>query len=148
MSNASHRFAALVGCIAAGTASVAPLAAGSGDSPAVAEQAQTAEPSSASAVSQQAELVEFNYKRFFRRAMQLGVLSQKLGYTVEVAADGSVSECSLARDFDNPYTSAQLCKAIVRYSRFEPARDEQGSAIVATYSGQVEIDSYFTPGLR
>lgn len=149
MSAISVRFAGVVCGFAMACAGGAPLAASSDAGLPVAAQARTATPSSASPEAlQQAELVDFDYKRFFRRAMQLGMLSQSLGYTVEVAADGSVSECSLAREFKNPYTVKQLCKAIARYSRFEPARDAQDNAIPATYSGEVEIDSYFTPGLR
>lgn len=145
MSNTSLRFAGVVCSIAAGCAGIAPLTAGPDAGLSVAERVQTAGQSSASPVLQPVELAEFDYKGFFRRAMQLGMLSQTLGYTVQVATDGSVTECALARRFQSPYTVQELCKAISRYSRFEPARDAEGNAIVASYTGEVVISSYFRP---
>ncbi|MFU7528158.1 hypothetical protein [Qipengyuania sp. ASV99] len=137
MGKVSLRFAILAGGIAAGCACVAPLAAHSDADQPVESISPTA--------AQPVELVEFDYEEFFVRAMRLGMLTQTLGYTVTVAADGEVTECALARSFRRPYTTKELCKAIARYAQFQPARDAQGNAVDGSYTGEVEIYSYFAP---
>lgn len=131
------RFAIVAGGVAAGCVCVAPLAAYSDVDLPVGELAQTA--------VQPVELLEFDYEEFFVRATRLGMLTQTLGYTVTVGQDGEVTDCTLARSFRSPYTTKELCKAIARYAQFQPARDAQGNAVLGTYTGEVQIYSYFTP---
>jgi hypothetical protein len=85
----------------------------------------------------------FDYEEFFDRVTQLGMLSQNLGYSVTVASDGKVTDCTLARSFRSPFVTKEMCKAISRNAQFQPARDSQGNAVSGTYKGEVRIYSYF-----
>jgi protein TonB len=73
------------------------------------------------------------------------MLSQTLGYTVTVAADGAVTDCTLSRKFRRAFINAQLCKAVAGSAQFAPARDAQGNAVASTYKGEVRIHSFFQP---
>jgi hypothetical protein len=89
------------------------------------------------------EMVKIDFVSVTRRALQLGLLSQDLGYTLSVAADGSVTDCALSRTFRNRLTTKELCRSIMRSVALAPARDAQGNAIGGTYEGQVRIRSPF-----
>lgn len=105
----------------------------------------TAQPATAPepAVGTSAELVSFNYMLVFRRAAQLGLLSQDIDYTVTVAPDGTARDCDLAQEFRSPFTSKELCRAIIRSAEFAPARDEAGQATSATFAGTIRYWSPF-----
>lgn len=91
------------------------------------------------------ELVDFDYDGFFDRATQLGMLTQRLGYTLTVAADGKVTDCKLSRTFRSGYTSTELCKELARSASFRPARDAQGNYTIGEYQNEVQIWSFFRP---
>jgi len=77
-----------------------------------------------------------------RRMMQLGMLSQVLGYKLSVDAEGKAAHCSLSREFKSPFTRKRLCEAFIETTAFEPARDESGKAVAGTYEGEIEIASF------
>lgn len=143
MSKISRRFAGLVFGISAVCASFNPLVANSDaplpDGPVI----ETSQDIGTSAAPLPVELVAFDYQEFFDRATQLGMLSQTLGYTLTVAPDGKVTDCSLARRFKSPYVTKELCEAVSRNAQLNPARDAQGNAVSGTYKGEVQIYSYF-----
>lgn len=81
----------------------------------------------------------------YRRLMQLGMLSQVLGYKLNVDAEGQTTGCSFSRSFKSRYTAKRLCDAFIETTSFEPARDDRGEAVEGTYEGEIEIASYFQP---
>lgn len=89
------------------------------------------------------ELVEIDFIRVTKRAFKLGLLSQDLGYTLTVAADGSVTDCALSRSFRNPLTTREMCRSITRAVRLAPALDAAGNAVSGTYQGMIRIQSPF-----
>jgi hypothetical protein len=95
--------------------------------------------------AQPSELVSIDYKMLYRQLMQLGMVSQVLGYSLKVDADGKVTDCSFSRRFARRYTREQLCKAVVTYTELRPARDAAGNAVVGTYEGEIEVASFFQP---
>lgn len=90
-------------------------------------------------------LAEIDYKRLYRRMMQLGMLSQVIGYTLDVDAEGKATDCHFSRRFKSRYTREQLCEAFREATGFQPARDAQGNAVAGTYQGEVEVASFFQP---
>ena len=90
-------------------------------------------------------LEEIDYKLLYRRMMQLGMLSQVLGYSLTVDAEGKATDCRFSRRFKSAYTTKELCKQFLRVTTFEPARDAQGNPVVGTYEGEIEIASFFQP---
>ncbi len=122
-----------------------PLAADSGKEMLGLAVSQSADDDNVVRASQPVELIEFDYRRFFERATQLGMLTQELGYSVSLDADGEVVDCSLSRSFDRPYTTKELCRAIARSARFKPAHDAQGNATSGNYDDAILIWSFFEP---
>jgi hypothetical protein len=91
-----------------------------------------------------AELLEIDFVRVTKRAFNLGLLSQDLGYTLSVAADGSVTDCQLSRQFRSSATGREMCRSITRAVTLAPARDAAGNAVSGTYQGMIRIRSPFT----
>lgn len=142
MGKVTVRSAGLAGGVVAVCVSLAPLAAHSDVVLPDGERAQSFPQANA---AQPVQLAAFDYEEFFDRATQLGMLSQTLGYTLTVAADGKVTDCALGRSFRSPYVTKELCKSLSRNAQFEPARDDRGIAISDTYKGDVQIYSFFAP---
>lgn len=95
--------------------------------------------------AQPPQLVEIDYKTLYRRMMQLGMVSQVLGYTLAVDEAGQPTDCALSRKFRSPFTTKALCKELMATTTFEPARDVQGNAVAGTFEAKVEIASFFQP---
>jgi protein TonB len=76
---------------------------------------------------------------------RLGMLAQRLDYTIEVGPDGAPTGCTLARKFRSPLVSKQLCEVLMRRSRFEPARDAWGTALGGRYTGSIRFDMPIKP---
>lgn len=90
------------------------------------------------------ELLDIDFIRVTKRAFNLGLLSQDLGYTLTVAADGTVTDCTLARSFRNPFIAREMCRSIIRSVTLAPAQDAAGNAVGGTYEGMIRIRSPFT----
>jgi hypothetical protein len=90
-----------------------------------------------------ATLVEFDYDEFFDRATQLGLLTQKLGYTLTVSPEGKATDCTLSRTFRRQFVNKELCKSFMRNARLNPAVDAAGNPITGTYKGEVQMWSFF-----
>lgn len=130
MKNGAYYLAALV---------IVPLGTG------VSSPVQAQEPAPAVQVAKPPELASIDYKLLYRRLMQLGMLSQVLGYSLSVDADGKATDCRFSRRFKSRYTRDQLCTAFMESTRFHPARGASGAAVGGTYEGEIEIASFFQP---
>jgi protein TonB len=67
--------------------------------------------------------------REYQRLAETGLQSGTVGVTIKVNADGSVSNCRIARSSGNSYADSLMCQLTVRYIRFDPARDPSGRAV-------------------
>jgi len=124
----------LVAQLAATLAAVQPASASS-----------TAFDEPASATPSNPVLASIDYKLLYRRMMQLGLLSQELGYTLTVDTDGKPLDCSFNRQFKSFYVRKKLCDAFIETTSFSPARDAAGNLVAGTYQGNVEVASFFQP---
>ena len=100
-------------------------------------------PAAETAASKPVELVSFNYMTVYRRAAQLGLLSQDIAYTVTVAPDGTATDCDIEREYRSPLTAKELCRAIMRSGEFSPARDEAGQTTSGTFTAAIRYWSPF-----
>ncbi len=142
MSSLIFRRTAIIGATAAALALGGPLAANEVD------EARMQAAATASAESDQAgtpQLKSIDREILYRRMMQLGMLTQVLGYKLSVDAEGKATQCSFSREFKSAYTTKRLCAAFIETTAFEPARDEGGKAMAGTYEGEIEIASFFQP---
>jgi protein TonB len=67
--------------------------------------------------------------REYRRLAATGLRNGSVGVTIKVNADGSVSNCRIARSSGNPAADGLMCDLTVRYVRFSPARDPAGRPV-------------------
>ena len=142
MSNLIVRRAAMIGAAACALALSGPLAANE------IEEARMQAPSAGPAASDPAatpQLKSIDRPILYRRMMQLGMLTQVLGYKLSVDTEGKPVECSFSRSFKSAYTAKRLCAAFIETVAFEPARDETGKSVTGTYEGEIEIASFFQP---
>ena len=92
------------------------------------------------------QLVAFDgLKELVGVSSRLGMLAQRLDYTIEVGPDGLPTSCALSRKFRSPLVSKQLCEVLMRRSRFAPARDAWGTAVRGTYTGRITFDMSIKP---
>lgn len=142
MSNLVFRRTAMIGAAAYALALGGSLAAKGTEE----ARMQGASPSaSASDPAGSPQLTSIDRGILYRRMMQLGMLSQVLGYKLSVDAEGKAAQCSFSRQFKSPYTRKRLCEAFIETTAFEPARDATGQAVAGTYEGEIEIASFFQP---
>ena len=64
------------------------------------------------------------------RLASTGLQSGRVGVTVKVHTDGSISNCRVARTSGDGKIDALMCQLTVRYVRFDPARDPGGRPVV------------------
>ena len=67
--------------------------------------------------------------REYRRFAATGIASGSVAIAVRVNADGSVSNCRVARSSGNSVADSLMCQLFVQYVRFDPARDPAGRAV-------------------
>jgi protein TonB len=65
----------------------------------------------------------------YRRLAATGLPSGRVGVTIKVNADGSVSNCRIARSSGDSSIDGLMCQLTLRYIRFDPARDASGRAV-------------------
>jgi protein TonB len=65
----------------------------------------------------------------YRRLASTGLQSGRVGVTVKVNADGSVSKCRVARTSGDDSIDYLMCQLTLRYVRFDPARDASGRPV-------------------
>lgn len=82
------------------------------------------------------------------------LLSEVLGYTLRVDAEGKAVDCTLSRSFRRKAVTLSLCRPLMKHSRFEPARDAQGNPVEGEFSGEVDFrmwmkqDGHLEPRVR
>ena len=92
------------------------------------------------------ELIAFDgLRELVAASKRVGMLSQQLDFTIEVAPDGAPTGCDLSRKFRSPRVKKELCEVLMRRSRFHPARDAQGTAVSGTYSGNIDFRMWVDP---
>ena len=67
--------------------------------------------------------------REYRALAGTGLRSGSVGVTIRVNADGSVSNCRIARSSGDGSIDALMCRLTVTYIRFDPARDRSGRPV-------------------
>ena len=65
----------------------------------------------------------------YRLLAATGIVSGSVGVTVRVNADGSPSNCRVARSSGDGRIDALMCQLTLRYVRFDPARDPYGRPV-------------------
>lgn len=92
------------------------------------------------------QLIAFDGLRELAAASaRIGMLAQRLDYTLEVGPDGKPTSCTLTRKFRSPLVTKQLCEVLMRRSRFEPARDAWGTPVNGSYTGRINFDMSIKP---
>jgi len=76
---------------------------------------------------------------------RLGVLAQKLEFTLEVAPDGTATGCKLSRSFRSPLVSKELCEILMRRAQLSPALDGEGRPVSGTYTGRIDFNMPIKP---
>ncbi len=71
------------------------------------------------------------------------MLSQKLIYTLTVGPDGKPTACAINRKFRRKYTEIALCRPLVKYHTFKPARNADGEAVEGRYTGSIDFRMFF-----
>ena len=72
------------------------------------------------------------------------MLTQELGFTLEIDAEGKPTECELNREFRRRALEIALCRPLLRHMKFEPARDENGEPTTGTYSSVINFQMWMT----
>jgi protein TonB len=67
----------------------------------------------------------------YRRLSAFGTSSGRVGVSIKVEADGSVSSCRVVRSSGIAAADSLMCQLTEQYVRFSPARDPSGRAIAA-----------------
>jgi protein TonB len=67
----------------------------------------------------------------YRRLSAFGTSSGRVGVSIRVEADGSVSSCRVVSSSGIPAADSLMCQLTQQYVRFSPARDPLGRAIAA-----------------
>lgn len=93
-----------------------------------------------------AQLIAFDGVRELAfTSSRLGVLAQKLDFTLEVAPDGKATGCKLSRTFRSPLVNKELCEILMRRSQLSPALDSEGRPVSGTYTGRIDFDMRIKP---
>jgi len=65
----------------------------------------------------------------YGRLSSTGIESGRVGVTIRVDRNGSVSDCRIARTSGDPRIDALMCDLTLRYIRFRPALDPSGRPV-------------------
>lgn len=85
-----------------------------------------------------ARLIEFTGNReFLKASSRLRVWRGEVGYTLEVNATGTPTDCKLADEFRMTYVNAKLCEVLMKHHSFEPALDAAGAPVEGSYKGRL-----------
>jgi protein TonB len=67
--------------------------------------------------------------REYRRLAATGISNGRIGVSIRVNADGSVSNCRVVASMDDNYVDATMCQLVTYYVRFRPAVDPSGRPV-------------------
>lgn len=87
-----------------------------------------------------ARLIEFTGEReFLKESSRLRVWRGDIGFTLEVDAAGTPTECELVDKFRMNYVNVKLCEVLMKHHSFEPAQDASGASVDGTYEGRLNF---------
>ncbi|MHA7818061.1 MAG: hypothetical protein ACX930_00260 [Erythrobacter sp.] len=90
-------------------------------------------------------LIDFDgLQQLGAEASRQRLLSEKIGYTFTVDAQGKATDCKLSRDFRRRAVTIALCRPFLEHATFEPARDAQGNPVEGTFFIEVDFDMWMT----
>lgn len=69
------------------------------------------------------------------------LLGQVMTYTLDVDETGKPTKCEIGRKFRRKYVGIALCRPLLKYHTFQPARDTEGKAIAGQYIGTINFNS-------
>ena len=72
------------------------------------------------------------------------LLSEKLGYTLNIDAEGNPTDCELSRKFRCRAVEIALCRPLLNHATFEPALDADGKAVAGTFFIEIDFDMWMT----
>jgi hypothetical protein len=85
-------------------------------------------------------LVSFDGEReLLKTSSRLRVWRGDLGYTLEVDAAGTPTECKLTEEFRMTYVNTKLCEVLLQHHTFEPALDASGAPVEGSYEGRLNF---------
>ena len=85
-------------------------------------------------------LVSFDGEReFLMTSSRLRVWRGEVGYTLEVDAAGTPTECHLTERFRMNYVNDKLCEVLMKHHTFEPAEDASGTPVEGSYEGRLNF---------
>ncbi|WP_152434392.1 hypothetical protein [Erythrobacter sp. THAF29] len=73
------------------------------------------------------------------------MLSRMINYTLTVDADGKPTECALTPKLRRKATRVAICRPLLKYMKFEPARDAQGNPTIGQYSSAINMRTGIAP---
>lgn len=87
-----------------------------------------------------ARLVSFDGQReFLMTSSRLRVWRSEVGYTLEVDAAGTPTDCRLTEEFRMNYVNDKLCEVLLKHHTFEPAQDASGAPVEGSYEGRLNF---------
>lgn len=102
-----------------------------------------------------AKLISFDGVHQLRaEASRQNLLAQKLGFRLTIDETGKPVDCELNRAFRRKATEIALCRPLLKYMKFEPARDESGKPYASVYRSVIDFrmsmgqDGYLVPEAR
>ena len=89
-------------------------------------------------------LVEFSgINQLAAEASRVDMLSQVLSYTLTVDRAGKPTKCKIDREFRRKYIEIALCRPLLKYHEFQPARDADGNAVAGTFKGTIDFNMFY-----
>ena len=83
-------------------------------------------------------LIAFDGAReFLKTSTRLRVWRGEVGYTLEVDAAGTPTDCELTERFRKNYVNDKLCEVLLKHHSFEPALDASGTPVEGSYEGLI-----------
>lgn len=87
-----------------------------------------------------ARLVSFDGQReFLMASSRLRVWRSEVGFTLEVDASGTPTDCQLTEKFRLNYVNDKLCEVLLKHHTFEPAEDASGTPVEGSYEGRLNF---------
>jgi len=98
------------------------------------EQVEEAETSAAMPVQLVSWDGDFELVKTSRR---MRIWRSHIAYSLTVDAEGNATDCELTETFRMRRITLRLCDVLMAHHTFEPAQDENGTAVEGTYSSRI-----------
>ena len=91
-------------------------------------------------VTEDPVLVSFDgMQQLVRAANRQRLWSNELVYTLRIDDQGKATDCELGQKFRRKATMIALCRPLIKYHSFEPARDMDGQPVEGTFSATIDF---------